>query len=53
MTKIITLLLVLAMGVQIIKPFGLPGLKRRMDFWKIAVFAFVIWTVALLGREFY
>lgn len=52
MTKALAILLILAMGVQIIKPLGLPGLKRRMDFWKIALFAFAIWTVALLGREF-
>jgi hypothetical protein len=53
MTKALAILLILAMGVQIIKPFGLPGLRRRMDFWKIALFAFAIWTVALLGREFF
>ena len=53
MTKIITLLLLLAMVAQIIKPLGVPGLKRRMDFWKIALFAFAIWTVALRGREFF
>ena len=53
MTKALAILLILAMGVQIIKPFGLPGLERRMDFWKIAIFAFAIWTVALLGREFF
>ncbi|WJH40747.1 hypothetical protein N7E02_09205 [Aliirhizobium terrae] len=53
MTKALAIILILAMGVQIIKPLGLPGLKRRMDFWKIALFAFAIWTVALLSREFY
>ncbi|SFB64296.1 hypothetical protein SAMN03159496_06452 [Rhizobium sp. NFR07] len=53
MTKALAIILILAMGVQIIKPLGLPGLKRRMDFWKIALLAFAIWTVALLGREFF
>jgi hypothetical protein len=53
MTKAISILLILAMGVQIIKPLGFPGLKRRMDFWKLALFAFAIWSVALLGREFF
>jgi hypothetical protein len=52
MTKVIAILLILAMGAQIIKPLGLPGLRRRTDFWKIAIFAFAIWTIALLGREF-
>ena len=38
MSKIcIALLLIAAMAVQIIKPLGLPGLKKRMDFWKIAL----------------
>jgi len=41
-TKIIALLLILAMLVHIVKPLGLPGLRRRGDFWKIAVFAFAI-----------
>jgi hypothetical protein len=52
MTKTIGLLLILAMVVQIIKPLGFPGLKRRGDFWKIALFAFAIWSVALIAREF-
>lgn len=52
MTKTIGILLILAMLVQLIKPLGLPGLRRRADFWKIALFAFAIWTVALLMREF-
>lgn len=53
MTKALAILLILAMCIQIIKPLGLPGLRRRMDFWKIALVAFAIWTVALLGREFF
>ena len=36
-----TLVLLLAMVAHIIKPLGLPGLKKRADFWKIAVFAFL------------
>ena len=40
MTKLIALLLILAMVIQVIKPLGLPGLRRRMDFWKIALIAF-------------
>lgn len=51
MTKWIALLLILAMVIQIIKPIGWPGLKRRGDFWKIALIAFAIWTVDLLMRD--
>ncbi len=50
-TKAIGVLLLLAMVVHIIKPLGLPGLRRRADFWKVAIFAFAIWTVALLVNE--
>lgn len=51
MTKVIAILLLLAMLVQIIKPLNLPGLRRRADFWKIAVIAFAIWTIALIVNE--
>lgn len=42
MTKILSLLIVGLMIVQIIKPIGLPGLKRRSDFWKLAVIALAL-----------
>lgn len=52
MTKFIAVFLLLAMVVHIIRPLGLPGLRRRADFWKIAVLAFAIFASALLFREF-
>lgn len=52
MTKVIAVLLILLMLIQIIKPLDMPGLRRRKDFWKLALFAFAIWTLALLLREF-
>jgi hypothetical protein len=39
MTKILSLVIILMMVVQIIKPLGLPGLRKRSDFWKIAQLA--------------
>src|ERR1700712_853472 len=51
MSKLIGLLLILAMAVHIIMPLGLPGLRRRGDFWKIAIVAFAIWSIALVFRE--
>lgn len=51
MTKIISVLLMLVMVIQIIKPLNVPGLRKRMDFWKLAMLAFAIWTAALLLRE--
>lgn len=50
MTKIIALLLILAMAVQLIRPLGLPGLRRRGDFWKIAVFAFAATMIVSVLR---
>ncbi|WP_416795703.1 hypothetical protein [Ciceribacter azotifigens] len=50
MTKAIAAFLILAMVVQLIKPLGVPGLRRRSDFWKLAVVAFAIWSVVLLIR---
>jgi hypothetical protein len=52
MTKLISILLMLAMVIQIIKPLGLPGLRKRSDFWKLALLAFAIWTLTLLLRDF-
>jgi hypothetical protein len=51
MTKLISALLVLAMAVQVIKPIGLPGLRRRSDFWKIAVLAFAALILTIGLRE--
>lgn len=42
MTKMLSLLIVGLMVIQIIKPLGLPGLKRRADFWKLAVVALAL-----------
>ncbi len=50
MNKFIGLFLVLLMAVQLLYPLGLPGLKRRRDFWKLAVIAFVLWSIVLLIR---
>ena len=50
MSKILALLLVLAMAIQLIKPLGVPGLRRRADFWKIAVVAFAATMLAALIR---
>ena len=48
MSKAIVLVLLLAMIAHIIRPLGLPGLKKRGDFWKIAVFAFFALMVVIV-----
>lgn len=42
MTRIVTVIAVLTIIAHFIRPFGLPGLRRRADVWKIAAAAFVI-----------
>lgn len=39
MSKALSLVIVALMAIQIIKPLGLPGLRQRRDFWKLAVLA--------------
>lgn len=39
-TKIFSILILAMMIVHIIRPLGMPGLKKRGDFWKLAVVAF-------------
>jgi hypothetical protein len=48
MSKILALVIVAMMVIQLIKPLGLPGLKQRRDFWKLAVAAMVAITLTVL-----
>jgi hypothetical protein len=50
MGKILALLLLAAMIVHLIKPLNLPGLRKRADFWKIAVVALAVMMMATLIR---
>lgn len=49
MAKILALLLLAAMVLHIIRPLGLPGLRKRGDFWKIAVVALVSMSITALA----
>lgn len=42
MTKILSVVVLLAMAAHLIRPLGLPGLRRRSDVWKLALLAFAI-----------
>ncbi len=42
MSKALSLVILCIMIVQIIRPLGLPGLRRRRDFWKLALAALAI-----------
>jgi len=50
MAKIIALLLLGLMVVHIIRPLGLPGLRKRGDFWKIAVVALAAMMLTVAVR---
>ncbi len=50
MGKILALLLFAAMAVHLIKPLNLPGLRKRADFWKIAVAGIAVMMVTVLVR---
>lgn len=39
MAKVLSVVIILMMVVHIIKPLGLPGLRQRRDFWKLALVA--------------
>ncbi len=50
MSKILLLLILAMMIVHLIKPLGLPGLKRRGDFWKLALIALAAVSLTILLR---
>ncbi|MBZ9988637.1 hypothetical protein LB572_16185 [Mesorhizobium sp. BH1-1-5] len=51
MTKLLALVIIGIMLIQVIKPLGWPGLKRRGDFWKLALLAMAaISLAAILGH---
>ncbi|WP_242217867.1 hypothetical protein [Shinella zoogloeoides] len=50
MTKILPALLIAAMLLHLIRPIGLPGLRWRADFWKIAVVAIGLMMLTVLIR---
>jgi hypothetical protein len=48
MSKLLALVILGLMAVQLIKPLGLPGLRRRRDFWKLAVVALAAISATVL-----
>ena len=49
MMKILAILILILMATHLIRPFGLPGLKRRADVWKIGLaFAVAMGLTVLL-----
>ena len=50
MSKILPALLIAVMLLHLVRPLGLPGLRRRGDFWKIAVVAIGLMMLTVLVR---
>ncbi|MBO0905991.1 hypothetical protein [Jiella sonneratiae] len=50
MSKLFSILFVLLMGAHLIRPLGLPGLRKRGDFWKIAAVGLVLFGLVILIR---
>jgi hypothetical protein len=48
MTKALSIVIILIMVVQIIKPLGLPGLRKRSDFWKLALGALALISLTVI-----
>ncbi|WP_417682380.1 hypothetical protein [Roseibium sp.] len=47
MTKIIALFMLALALVQIIKPLGWPGLKKRSDAWKLALGGLMVIVISI------
>ncbi|TIW07218.1 MAG: hypothetical protein E5V66_31860 [Mesorhizobium sp.] len=51
MSKLLALVVISIMLIQLIKPLGWPGLRRRSDFWKLALLAMAAISItAVLGH---
>lgn len=50
MTKILSFVVIAMMIVHLIRPLGLPGLKKRGDFWKLALAALLLISLTVLVR---
>jgi hypothetical protein len=48
MSKMLALVILAMMVVQLIRPLGLPGLRQRRDFWKLAVLALAAISLTVL-----
>lgn len=51
MTKALSLVFLAIMAIQIIKPLGLPGLRHRRDFWKLALMALAAIGVTVVASH--
>ena len=50
MIKLLSFLVIAVMALHIVRPLGLPGLRRRADVWKIAAGALAAFMLVILIR---
>ena len=50
MSKLFSILFLLLMVAHLIRPFGLPGMRKRGDFWKLAAAGIVVFGLIILVR---
>ena len=50
MIRLISMITTLAVVVQVIRPLGFPGLRKRADAWKLAVGALVIFMLVAVTK---
>ncbi|WP_170230780.1 hypothetical protein [Roseibium hamelinense] len=48
MSKIILIILLALAAIQVIKPLGWPGLKKRSDAWKLVIGAIAVTLAAVI-----
>ncbi len=51
MTKALAFVIIGIMVIQLIKPLGLPGLRHRRDFWKLALVALAAISLTVLASH--
>jgi hypothetical protein len=51
LSKLLSLVIIAVMVLHLIKPLGLPGLRRRKDFWKLALAALAALSLTVLLRH--
>jgi hypothetical protein len=50
MTKLISLIVAVLTVVQIARPLGLPGFRRRGDAWKLAFIGLVLFVLVAMTK---
>jgi hypothetical protein len=50
MTKLVSLIVAVLTVVQILRPFGFPGFRRRGDAWKLAAIGLALFLIVAMTK---